>query len=81
MTVQVDSQTATDQNIWYIDMWCFNNSIKKRDDIWNTSTHMLSHPYKYKISKIKLNKKKHYSVINNPGDLTQYSHILRLCAI
>ena len=27
MTVQVDSQTVTNQNMGYIDMCCFNNSI------------------------------------------------------
>ena len=27
MTVQVDSQPVTDQNMWYIDMCCINNSI------------------------------------------------------
>ena len=27
MTVQVDSQPVTEQNIWYIDMCCINNSI------------------------------------------------------
>ena len=27
MTVQFDSQPLTDQNMWYIDMCCINNSI------------------------------------------------------
>ena len=27
MTVQVDSQPVTDQQMWYIDMCCVNNSI------------------------------------------------------
>ena len=36
MTVQVDSQPVTDQIMWYIDMFCINNSIscleKKTDN-------------------------------------------------
>ena len=27
MTVKVDSQPVTDQNMWYIDICCINNSI------------------------------------------------------
>ena len=27
MIVQVDSQPVTDQNMWYLDMCCINNSI------------------------------------------------------
>ena len=39
MTVQVDSQPMTDQNMWYIDMCCINNSISCLEKKTTFGTH------------------------------------------
>ena len=39
MTVQVDSQPVTDQNMWYIDMCCINNSISCLEKKTTFGTH------------------------------------------
>ena len=39
MTVQVDSQPVTDQNMWYIDMCCINNSISCSEKKTTFGTH------------------------------------------
>ena len=39
MTVQVDSQPVTDQNMWHIDMCCINNSISCLEKKTTFGTH------------------------------------------
>ena len=39
MTVQVDSQLVTDQNMWHIDMCCINNSISCLEKKTTFGTH------------------------------------------
>ena len=39
MTVQVDSQPVTDQNIWCIDMCCINNSTSCSENKTTFGTH------------------------------------------
>ena len=39
MTVQVDSQSVTDQFMWYIDMCCINNSISCLEKKTTLGTH------------------------------------------
>ena len=39
MTVQVDSQPVTDQNMWCIDMCCINNSISCLEKKTTFGTH------------------------------------------
>ena len=39
MTAQVNSQPVTDQNIWYIDMCCINNSISCLEKKMSLGTH------------------------------------------
>ena len=39
MTVQVDSQPVTDQNMWNIDMCCINNSISCLEKKTTLGTH------------------------------------------
>ena len=39
MTVQVDSQPVTDQNMWYIDMCSINNSISCLEKKTTLGTH------------------------------------------
>ena len=64
MTVQIDSQPVTDQNMWYIDMCCINNSISCLEK----KTTVGSHPKNDKISNVKQNKK-HITLLLTPLEI------------